>query len=533
MPTARNTFGSTIPQPPSSIHPVCEHTRQPSPPQKMQLTASSADGSVYGKKSERKRVRIDSSSNSARDERLDGAEEIGERDAAVDGERLDLVEHRRVPRVERLVAVRAAGRDHVDRRLLRLHRADLHRRRVRAQQHLLGLAELARRACPASSGPGAPAGCSAPRSCASRPRPRDPRPRGSRARRRCPRARAGTCVTRCRWPRARPWPPSVRSSASRRAVGRRRGRELGPPRLGQRRRSRRGRRRRPCRPPAGRSGSSDLIASFTSAAGEPLAREARARASSSSSSGRRRGRSRSRASASAASSRALASSSVIAGRSRTRAAAPPRSSSTVVAIATFSDSAGRRHRDGDRDRRAGASSSAASPWASLPTHERDGAGEVDGVAAASPPCASAPSRRRPAAPSASSATADHARPPPSPGRRRPRRPRPARPWGCTRRPIRRRARPPPRPDASALRRIVPRLPGSATPDRRRAPARRASSAATVDGAGIGATASTGCGVRVEPDLLEHALLQLGHRDAGGREPRRRAARTRGRRPVPR
>ena len=75
-------------------------------------------------------------------ERLDGAEEVGEGDAAVDGERLDLVEHRRVPGVERLVAVGAAGRDHEDRRLHRLHGADLHRRRVGAQHHLLGLAEL-------------------------------------------------------------------------------------------------------------------------------------------------------------------------------------------------------------------------------------------------------------------------------------------------------------------------------------------------------------------------------------------------------
>ena len=36
----------------------------------------------------------------------------------------------------------AAGRDHVDRRRLRLHHAHLHGRGVRAQQHLLGLAQL-------------------------------------------------------------------------------------------------------------------------------------------------------------------------------------------------------------------------------------------------------------------------------------------------------------------------------------------------------------------------------------------------------
>ena len=50
MPTARNTFGSTMPQPPSSIHPVFEQTRQPAPSQNTQLIANSADGSVNGKK---------------------------------------------------------------------------------------------------------------------------------------------------------------------------------------------------------------------------------------------------------------------------------------------------------------------------------------------------------------------------------------------------------------------------------------------------------------------------------------------------
>ena len=97
-----------MPQPPSSIHPICEQTRQPAPSQKMQLIASSADGSVNGKKSGRKRVRMRSSPKSAAHERLDRAEQVGEGDAAVDGERLDLVEHRRVAGVERLVAVGAA-----------------------------------------------------------------------------------------------------------------------------------------------------------------------------------------------------------------------------------------------------------------------------------------------------------------------------------------------------------------------------------------------------------------------------------------
>src|SRR6478672_5723983 len=49
MPTATKTFGSTMPQPPSSIQPVFEQTRQPAPSQNTQLIANSADGSVNGK----------------------------------------------------------------------------------------------------------------------------------------------------------------------------------------------------------------------------------------------------------------------------------------------------------------------------------------------------------------------------------------------------------------------------------------------------------------------------------------------------
>jgi hypothetical protein len=46
---ARSTAGSTMPQPPSSIQPVCEQVRQPSPRQMVQVTSNSADGSVKGK----------------------------------------------------------------------------------------------------------------------------------------------------------------------------------------------------------------------------------------------------------------------------------------------------------------------------------------------------------------------------------------------------------------------------------------------------------------------------------------------------
>ena len=70
-------------------------------------------------------------------ERQQRALEVGERDALVDREPLDLVELRRVRGVG-VAAVDAARDDDVDRRRLLLHRADLHRRGVGAQQQRLG-----------------------------------------------------------------------------------------------------------------------------------------------------------------------------------------------------------------------------------------------------------------------------------------------------------------------------------------------------------------------------------------------------------
>src|SRR5205823_1356560 len=57
----------------------------------------------------------------------------GEGEAAVDGESLELVEDRIVRRVDRVAAVAAAERDHVDRRLSLLERVDLRGRRLRAE----------------------------------------------------------------------------------------------------------------------------------------------------------------------------------------------------------------------------------------------------------------------------------------------------------------------------------------------------------------------------------------------------------------
>ena len=108
------------------------HTRQPAPPHRKQETSSSTLGSVNGKKCERSRISR-SAPKSARAKCSQRALEVREREAAVDGEALDLHEHRRVRRVERVAAVDAARADHVDRRRLRLHHAHLHGRGLRAQ----------------------------------------------------------------------------------------------------------------------------------------------------------------------------------------------------------------------------------------------------------------------------------------------------------------------------------------------------------------------------------------------------------------
>jgi len=64
----------------------------------------------------------------------DGALEVGQRDALVHHEALDLVEHRRVRRVG-VAPVDLAGAQHVHRRALLLHDAHLDGRGVGAQQH--------------------------------------------------------------------------------------------------------------------------------------------------------------------------------------------------------------------------------------------------------------------------------------------------------------------------------------------------------------------------------------------------------------
>jgi hypothetical protein len=63
--------------------------------------------------------------------------QVGERDPLVDGEAFDLVEDRRVRGIRGVAPVDAAEGGDVDGRLLRLHRADLGRGRLRAQHRLV------------------------------------------------------------------------------------------------------------------------------------------------------------------------------------------------------------------------------------------------------------------------------------------------------------------------------------------------------------------------------------------------------------
>src|SRR6266446_2370576 len=60
--------------------------------------------------------------------------QVGQRDALADDEPLDLLEHRRMREVKIVAAIHFAWYDDANGRLVALHVANLHRRRVRAQQ---------------------------------------------------------------------------------------------------------------------------------------------------------------------------------------------------------------------------------------------------------------------------------------------------------------------------------------------------------------------------------------------------------------
>ena len=98
-------------------------------------TSISTLGSVKGKKCGRS-LHLPLVAEDRAGEGEQRALEVGERDVLVDREPLDLVELRRVRRVV-VAAVDAAGDDDVDRRRLQLHRARLHRARVRPQDDVV------------------------------------------------------------------------------------------------------------------------------------------------------------------------------------------------------------------------------------------------------------------------------------------------------------------------------------------------------------------------------------------------------------
>ncbi len=100
--------------------------------------STSIEGEVKGKKLGRKRI-VDLRHFEERlAEFLQHPFEIGERRRLVDHQPLDLMEHRRVGLVG-VAAIGAAGADDADRRLLRQHRAHLHRAGVGAQQLALAV----------------------------------------------------------------------------------------------------------------------------------------------------------------------------------------------------------------------------------------------------------------------------------------------------------------------------------------------------------------------------------------------------------
>lgn len=88
----------------------------------------------------------------ALDERLQRALQVAHRDALVDDEAFDLMEHRGVRGVGLVLAEHAAGGQHADGRLLLLHDADLHGAGLRAQKDFLVVRHIERVAAVAGGG---------------------------------------------------------------------------------------------------------------------------------------------------------------------------------------------------------------------------------------------------------------------------------------------------------------------------------------------------------------------------------------------
>ena len=152
-------------------------------PSQEQPMSTSIDGSVKGKCEARKRIFTSSTSKNALQNSSSTHFRWPSVSVAVDHEPFDLVEHRRVG----LVVVGGRSRPGAMMRIggvVRLHRADLHRRGMGAQHHAAcRRAGRGNRTCRAPAAPDAPAGCSGRRNCTSRSRYaalRRPRSRGRR-----------------------------------------------------------------------------------------------------------------------------------------------------------------------------------------------------------------------------------------------------------------------------------------------------------------------------------------------------------------
>ena len=127
-PAERSTFGLTMPQPPHSIQ---RGAALEGGVPEVELGARLGEREVVGAQAHLRVV-----AEHVLDEVVERAAQVGHREALVDRDALGLVEHRRVRRVELVGAEHATGCDAVERQLVLEQRAQLHRRRVRAQHEV-------------------------------------------------------------------------------------------------------------------------------------------------------------------------------------------------------------------------------------------------------------------------------------------------------------------------------------------------------------------------------------------------------------
>ena len=184
-----------MPQPAISSQPVCLQTRQPLP-----VAQHAGDVDLGRGLGEREVRRPQAHRQIALEERLHEAVQrrlqVGEADVLIDLQALDLMKHRRVRHVG-VAAVDAPGRDQRQRRPC----CAAARGSAPARCACAAAGRPSSRTCRASPAPGGRPGCSAPRSCGSRPRSRALRRPRSRHGGRCASMRSRACVIGCSPPR--------------------------------------------------------------------------------------------------------------------------------------------------------------------------------------------------------------------------------------------------------------------------------------------------------------------------------------------